>query len=89
MKFLIVVLINLILTIAMAAENKGVELDENDLAKKNLGNSAALLDEQPLKVQENLVPPARNVNLLQIQNQVLNLNLTDKEIEQSDSQIEE
>lgn len=68
--------------VILAADAK-VELDESDLSRKAMG------EDQPLKVQENLPTPQRMVNLRLIQNQVLNLNLTDKELEESDAPVEE
>ncbi len=77
----------LITRLAVAVEGK-VEMDESDLSKM-AAESSASRDEQPLKVQENFTAPQRMINLRLIQSQVLNLNLSEKELEESDAPVEE
>ncbi len=69
-----------------AADEK-VDLDEGDLSAK--AAQASSRDVPPLKVQDNLTPPQRTVNLRLIQSQVLNLNLSEKELEETDAPVEE
>jgi hypothetical protein len=85
MKWMLILAGILFVTKAVLAADKKVEMDESDLSKK----VEAGADEQPLKVQDNLPTPQRMVNLRLIQNQVLNLNLSDKELEETDAPIEE
>ncbi len=79
---LILVSIVLVAKSVLGADAK-VELDESDLSKKVFG------EDQPLKVQDSLSVPQREVNLRLIQSQVLNLNLSEKELEESDAPVEE
>ncbi|OQW49002.1 MAG: hypothetical protein A4S09_12875 [Proteobacteria bacterium SG_bin7] len=81
-RMLVLVGVILVAKTVVAADPK-VELDESDLSKKTFG------EDQPLKVQDTLPVPQREVNLRLIQSQVLNLNLSEKELEESDAPVEE
>lgn len=76
----------LIARLAAAADGK-VEMDESDLSEK--AAQASSRDVQPLKVQDTFTAPQRTINLRLIQSQVLNLNLSEKELEETDAPVEE
>lgn len=76
-------------SIALAVGTGIIEMDEADLAKKASEDTAVFRDEQPLRVQEHLVPPIRTLNLRAVQSQVLNLNMSEKELEETEPPVEE